>query len=93
MYNTTFDPDRECPQCKAPIVFTTGMGTLSPRPGDLTICCECATTLVFEAGEPLTVRSLSQDEWNAMRVCMPDYYRMVQGIVTDLIGMIEERKG
>ena len=92
MYTTTFDPGRECPQCKAPIMFTAWAGPVTPRAGDLTICCECATTLVFEAGEPLTVRTLAQAEWDAMRLYMPQYYRVVQAIVSDLIGMIEERK-
>jgi hypothetical protein len=58
---TTDIPESSCPKCGEILNAATSMEDIQPKPGDLTICINCASMLRFD--KDLSMRELSIDEF------------------------------
>lgn len=55
-----------CPHCGHRLDLATGIDhTLMPRPGDVSICIECASILIFD--DAMMPREPTVDEWKELK--------------------------
>ena len=65
----------ECPWCEAPLDSAAGPED-QPEPGDVSVCVECASPVVFD--ENLRLRQLRQAELNALD---PDVRQTIEAMM------------
>lgn len=77
---TTVTQDNECPGCNKTVNAATGTDGVSvPSQGDLSICFNCGTLLVFN--EDLTVRILELEELVLLDQTVRDELNQIQNAV------------
>lgn len=65
-----------CPSCNASIELAGNDFGRSPEKGDISICLDCQAILVFN--EDLTIRAITQEEWDKLEDTHKLYIRMEQ---------------
>lgn len=86
---TTKIPNNSCPKCSARIEFATaapgpGMDPeASPQPGDLTICINCSTFLIFE--KDLSLSLMTKELFDSLEEEDKLFLQQLESTVSNLI--------
>lgn len=79
----------KCPHCSVDILAI--LGNCLVREGEILICAECCTTVIYGSDHPGYLRQLTQCEWDLLRMYQPAVYEMIQQTINFVYEMMEDK--
>jgi hypothetical protein len=83
---TTRTPKQPCPVCSTTLDITASFEGNTPRQGDVTVCIQCLTVLIFGAGMEARIPSAEEMRRIHQSEAWPEVQTIINGLVRVKLG-------